>query len=223
MGSELVLQVTSEQWRDVEADDAFKATLVFLEKFTKSPETLSVSDVRAVYQAGSEQIDLEHAVIVGCIFSSMNRQVDAFGADLEEQHVERVRKLLETRGRLYERRKSPKKSPMIGPSYPDFVTHLLHSFREGKGDAPVELRRAIEARVAGATGAVREHYELPNSLASFVDKVGGDVWSLTDEDFNELKAEGWAELAIYEFVFVAAMASGIGRLEVAWSAMQEAS
>ncbi|TNE43582.1 MAG: hypothetical protein EP343_32725 [Deltaproteobacteria bacterium] len=200
-----------------------KASLVFLEKLTLRPIELDLSDAKEAMEAGLERVDLEHAVMVGCMFNSMNRLVDAFGADLSEDESKRLGNMLNMAGHAVGRSRKKKDAP-IGPDLPDFVGNILQPIREEPGDSPVEVRRSIEARLSSAVGALREQpeQELPEELATFVDLIGDDVWGLTDEHFDNLKEMGWSEEAIYEFVYTASMAAGVARLEVGWRWIEEA-
>ena len=184
---------------------------------------MTVADVAAVYAQGIEQVDLEHAIGVCFGFSVMNRMVDAFGADITEAQARRVAFALDHAGRIRSRGRRDRKDPPQGPDHPTFVRTLRESIDQVEGDAPPAIRRGIEARVAAEAGAPRSDTPaLPSPIADFVDKIGNDVWSLTDGDFVGLQEAGWSEEAIYEFVYVAAIAAGLGRLEVGWQLIEDA-
>ncbi len=223
LGTDMFHGVISEGWRDVSMEPNLKASLVFLEKLTLRPTELSVSDAKEAMGAGLERVDLEHTVMVGCMFNSMNRLVDAFGADLSEEESKRLGSMLNMAGHAMSRSRK-KKDPPLGPALPDFVGNILQPIREEPGDSPVEIRRSIEARLSSAVGAIREppEQELPEELATFVDLIGDDVWGLTDEHFDILKQAGWSEEAKYEIVYTASMAAGVARLEVGWRWIEEA-
>jgi hypothetical protein len=222
LGSDLFHGVISEEWRTFPMDENIRGALVFLEVMTLRPEELGREDVQAARSAGLERIDLEHAVMISSMFNSMNRLVDAFGADLTEEQSGGLATMLDMAGRVTAK-STRKKDPPFGKRMPDFVEHILLPVRESEGDSPAGLRRAIEARISTAIGAKRSvvsEEELPPDLATFVDMINEDVWGLTDEDFEQLKAR-WSEEAIYEFVYSASMAAGLARLEVAWQVIED--
>lgn len=76
------------------------------------------------------------------------------------------------------------------------------------------LRVAIEARVAAVSGATREPAgDLPPEVADLVDTLAADGHGVTDAHIGALTSADWSEEAIYEMVFVASFAAGVGRLE----------
>lgn len=224
LGADFVNSITSPSWREADIPPAMKATLVFLEKLTLRPEEVTPLDAKAALDVGVEPIDLEHAVIVLTAFSVINRMVDAFGADVSDELALQAGKVLDRAGGLIGKKaKEGVKDPPFAGRIPDYIDAYLTPIREGEGDAPQDIRVAIEARVAASAGTERPTLELDPVIADFVDKVGGDVFSLQDEDFANLQAIGWSEEAIYEFVFVASVGSAMGRFECAWNVINEAS
>ncbi len=80
----------------------------------------------------------------------------------------------------------------------------------GPGETELELRKAIEARVAELGGSRRpkSDSDVPPELESYVDKVGRHAYKVTDDDIEKLKSAGYSEDAIFEITLSAALGAG---------------
>jgi alkylhydroperoxidase family enzyme len=68
-----------EDWRTAPMEPRLRATLGFLEKMTREPESLGPADVEAVRAAGVSQTALNDAIAVCFTFNVINRVADALG------------------------------------------------------------------------------------------------------------------------------------------------
>ena len=102
------------------------------------------------------------------------------------------------------------------------IKSLSSAVLKGPGETELELRNAIEARVAELGGSRRPKSDsgVPSELESYVDKVGRHAYKVTDDDIEKLKSAGYSEDAIFEITLCAALGAGIGRLERGLSALK---
>jgi uncharacterized peroxidase-related enzyme len=69
--------------RSAPIDEKLRETLVFLEKLTVAPRTVSSEDIAALHRAGLSDDQIENAVEVCVHFCMINRLADTFGFRLE--------------------------------------------------------------------------------------------------------------------------------------------
>jgi alkylhydroperoxidase family enzyme len=62
--------------------------------------------------------------------------------------------------------------------------------------------------------------DVPNDLATYVDKVAKHAYKVTDEDVEGLKAAGYCEDEIFEITVAAALGAGLRRYEAGVRAMR---
>ncbi|MEM9460584.1 MAG: hypothetical protein AAGF11_40825 [Myxococcota bacterium] len=216
MGAELVdLILSPDGWRTAPVEPRLAATLMYLDRLTREPESVTEAFIDEVIAAGATPSGLESASLVCLVFSVINRLVDAFGADLSPVEAQTLGAVLDKGGSAVARlRGRPKPWVRYGGTIPAPLTTCLQEVRQGKGDAPPPIRAAIEARVARQAGTIRpEPPALPEEVTDLVDTIAADAHGVTDAHIDRLKAAGWSEPAVYEFVFVASFAAGLGRLE----------
>jgi alkylhydroperoxidase family enzyme len=209
--------VLSEDWARAPVDARTLATLRYLEVLTRSPRSVDETSVQQAVDAGANPGALEQATLMAFLFAYMNRMVDAFGADVSPEQAEVLGKFLETAGSGAElvSRVRPWQRP--AGELPKSVLDQLELVRGSEGDAPADLRIAIEADVARRSGAVRERpAELPEAVRRLVDVLAEDAHGVTDAHIDDLRGD-WSEEAIYEFIFVAAFGAAVGRLERSWT------
>ena len=96
----------------------------------------------------------------------------------------------------------------------------MDSIRTAATTAPgittAALRDAIESRAARDAGGRRlptDELIIPEDLSGFLAKVSARPYEITDEDIEQLKANGYTEDAIYEITVCAALGEGLARLE----------
>ena len=206
--------VLSDDWARAEAPAALQATLVYLEALTRAPTAVGPADIDQALAAGVSPGALEQATLMVGLFAYMNRMVDAFGADVTPEQAEVIATRLDTIGGGSERLARPKPWQRQHGALPKRIVEQLALVRSGPGDAPAELRTAVEARVAAASGGQRPAAApLPASVAALVDVMTADAHGVTDAHIDALKADDWSEEAIYEVVFTASFAACVGRME----------
>ena len=170
--------------------------------------------IQRTLAAGVSPGALEHATLRCWLFSYMNRMVDAFGADVTPEQAEVLAKTLDSVHGRVEGLRGTKPWKRFAGEVPRELLDQLELIRTGEGDSPAELRTAIEARVALAAGGVRDSpAELPEAVAALVDVLAADAHGVEDAHIDALRAAGWSEEAIYEMIWVASFAAGLGRTE----------
>lgn len=201
-------------WETADLSAELRGTLGYLEALTRRPDSVDRAAVDVALGYGVEPGALEQATLMVALFSYMNRMVDAFGADVTPEQADQIASFLDKAGGGAEFLSRPKPWQRLRGQIPAALTEQLDVIRTGDGDCPAEIRTAIEARVAAESGARRTVAEpLPDEVEALAATLSADAHGVTDGHFADLKAEGWSEEAIYEMVFVASFAAGIGRLE----------
>lgn len=216
MGAEVVDAILSpDGGHKAPVEPRLQATLVYLDRLTREPTSVTEAFIDEVLAAGASPSGLEHASLNCFVFSVINRMVDAFGADVSPAQAKTLGAVLDKGGGAVARLQGrPKPWARYGGTLPAPLTTCIREIRQGKGDAPPRIRAAIEARVARQAGAIRpEPSAIPEEIIDLVDTIAVDAHGVTDAHIEGAKAAGWSEAAIYEFVFVASFAAGLGRLE----------
>lgn len=205
--------VLSDDWREAKATPRLMATLEYLFRLTRRPLEVDASVVDAAVAAGASPGALEQATLMAMLFAYMNRMVDAFGADATPAEAERLARVLNTVGGGAELISRARPWKRFAGEVPESFVAQLEEIRMGDGDSPASMRRTIEAYVAGRSGGRREPgAALAPPVQRLVDTLVADAHGVTDQHIDDLRAE-WSEEAIYEFIFVASFAAGLGRLE----------
>lgn len=105
----------------------------------------------------------------------------------------------------------------------ELFQRLRESVLESPGTTHPELRRALESRVARASGRRgREHQPdaIPEVLRTYVDKLARHAYQITEDDLAALQRAGYSEDAIFELSIAAAIGAGAGRLERGLAALR---
>ncbi len=97
--------------------------------------------------------------------------------------------------------------------HPANIKALTEAVLNSEGISKLEIRHAVEARVAKHGGATRQAEVLPDDLIAYVDKVAFHAYKVTDEDIENLKASGYSEDEIFEITVSAALGAGLARVE----------
>lgn len=203
----------SDDWASAPVDARLMGTLEYLHTLTRTPNDVDESTVQAALDAGASAGALEQATLMATLFAYMNRMVDAFGADATPEEAEKIAKVLNTIGGGAELLSREKPWQRLAGEIPGPLVEQIREIREGEGDSPADLRRAIESSVAGRSGATRPPAgELPPAVARLIDTLATDAHGVTDQQIDDLRPD-WSEQAIYEIIFVASFAAGLGRLE----------
>lgn len=206
-------------WRRAPVGPVRGAALVWLDALTLRPETLGSEDAAVARAAGLGDAALEQAAVVAAAFATMNRLVDAFGADLPEADLERNRLGLEAEGRLLGLT-DLRRGRWSGGAASSAAGALRRALREGDGDAPLALRRGIDDAVRLRLGLAASETALPAPVRALVEAITVDARRVEDAHFDALRALGLSDEALYELVFTAAASAGLGRLERADQALR---
>lgn len=75
-------QAVLDDYHTAPIDGKLRATLAYLEKMTKTPESLGPDDARAVYAEGVSEAALVDAVYICALFNLIDRVADALGFDI---------------------------------------------------------------------------------------------------------------------------------------------
>jgi uncharacterized peroxidase-related enzyme len=70
--------------------DKMKPVLRYARKLTRQPDSITQSDVDAMFYAGWNETALYHTVAVTALFNFMNRLVEGLGLELDPAHVKRA-------------------------------------------------------------------------------------------------------------------------------------
>jgi len=218
-------EVVDQCFEDVklaDIDQHLKATIIMIKKLVDQPTEFSAKDVEATLNTDVTVSALEHAILIAMTYNIMNRLSDALGADIPKDKVETAARIMNMQGQrpLKNRVKDGKSIPYSG-SEPEELSKLKYAVLSGPGTIEPIVRRAIEARVASSTGAIRTKYDLSSDLYKYVDKVGKHAPDILDEDIQQLKDHGWTEEQIFEITFAAAAGAGFAIQEIGWNKIAE--
>jgi alkylhydroperoxidase family enzyme len=100
--------------------------------------------------------------------------------------------------------------------YKAATQRMIETVLTTPGDAPSQLRQAVEARAATLGGFVQEGRDVedvPPEVTTYVDKVARNAYKVTDADIDRLRQAGYSDDAIFEITLSVALGAGIGRLE----------
>jgi hypothetical protein len=105
--------------------------------------------------------------------------------------------------------------------YQTKIDRLINAAVNSSGDTSTSLRRKIidrgKGRLTDPHGSIEE---LPAEWARFADKMASNSTGITDHDIDVLHNAGHSDDAILEVMECAALAEGIGRLEVVRAALE---
>ncbi|MEM6294916.1 MAG: hypothetical protein AAGA54_26835 [Myxococcota bacterium] len=188
--------------------------MTFLEALARRPNEVGEDAVNRAIGGGATAADLEHASMMVALFSVMNRMVDAFGADVTQEQADAIGRALDTAGGAMALGKRSASWTRLRGATPARLLAQRDAIQTGDGDAPAELRTAIERHVARSSGnPTAESLPLPPELEAIAVTLAEDAHGMTDAHIQDGLHAGWSEEALYEFIFCAAFGSGLTRLE----------
>ena len=103
--------------------------------------------------------------------------------------------------------------------FADDLKFLKDSVLGGSGESSPEQRQSVESYAASLSDANPQY--LPDLLRAWIDKVARHAYKTTDDDVQNLKADGYSEDQIFELTIAAALGALRVRLECALSAIKE--
>ena len=104
---------------------------------------------------------------------------------------------------------------------PRCVQDVLHALLGPAGKSDAALRLAIFDLTRTPAGKAGE-LPCPTVLAALMEKIADRPWTVSDEDFTKLRAEGYSEDQIFELTTAAAAGAGMRRLDAGWRALEAA-
>lgn len=211
LGEDYVFSVLSENWRQAPVTDRVLAALEYLDVLTMHPDTITVEQLQAWQERGLTPLAFEVLTAVCFCFSVMNRMVDSFGMDIDDEQVEQVRRGM-GRNNTITGRVLQQHSEATHGEFPAGFVALRESIYEGDGDLDVATRRAIATRVIEGDEGVAD---LPHTVVALVDTIATKAFEVTPGMIEDLKVT-YSEAAIYEMVFTTSAATGIRRMARLW-------
>jgi len=99
---------------------------------------------------------------------------------------------------------------------PSTLQKAIEALLVQTGETDRSLRREVLEHNRNSSGQV------PELLRGLVDKVSQSPWTVTDEDFAQLRAAGYSESQLYEVTLAAALGAGLARFDAGLRAIEEA-
>jgi alkylhydroperoxidase family enzyme len=214
-------------WTAAEIGERLRAGLRLVEAMTKHPQDIDIAFVAALRDDGLDDRAIEDAASVAFQFNLINRLSDAFDFPLlDDEQRRKLAKALDRASRVAGRRR-PSPSHARGADGLLRPVELELSRERGlstPGLTDPALRRAVEARAASWFGGRREQAAedsalLSEPLGAYVDKVARWAYKVIDEDIDGLREAGYADEAIFELSFAAAMGAAIPAVEQVFAAL----
>lgn len=82
---ERLVEAVQRDWRTADLSPAQRALCAFAEKLTREPARMQEADVRALRDAGWDDVQIHSAIQVVAYFNYINRVADAVNVDLEPE------------------------------------------------------------------------------------------------------------------------------------------
>jgi hypothetical protein len=101
--------------------------------------------------------------------------------------------------------------------FPFSLQQALDALLTQPGETTPSLRREILDRNRSGSGSV------PEDIRSLVDKIAHQPWSVTDQDFDRLRAAGHSDGHLYDITLAAALGAALRRFDAGMRAIDEAS
>ena len=92
------VRATEDGAHEGEVDDRLLPVLAFAGKLTRTPGAVGQGDIDGLRAAGWSDQAIEDAINVASLFNYMNRLVDAFGIEGNEDYFRQIGRTLATRG-----------------------------------------------------------------------------------------------------------------------------
>ncbi len=80
--NQAIVDATLQDYQSAPISERLKAALVFIEKMTRHPDSLTAADARAALTAGTTREDLRDAAAVAAIFNIVTRYANALDFDI---------------------------------------------------------------------------------------------------------------------------------------------
>ena len=172
------------------------AMLAFLEIFTKTPDAVTVEQVRTFTPR-----EVEDAMAVATLFSITARCANAFDfAILNERDLSRGAKRMLVQGYVFGKRK-----PQGPPDHRALADELHKHVLEGPGITDSALRQAMASRAAGGPSLEEAAYD---DLAL---QIGQASYKVTDGQVRKVVQKAGSEKAAFELMVAAAVGAGFYR------------
>jgi hypothetical protein len=98
---------------------------------------------------------------------------------------------------------------------PSYLQKAIHAILTTPGATEIAVRRAVLERTRAGSG------QLPEPLRELIDKIADSPWTVSDEDFHNLRRAGYSEEHIYELTMAAALGAGLQRFDAGLRALEQ--
>ena len=106
--------------------------------------------------------------------------------------------------------------------YAIWPRRLTETVLGSPGHTSIELRRAIAGRAARLEERAETGDGVPESLATYVDKIARRAYEITDADLEGLHRAGNSDDVLFEVTVSAALGAALARLERGLAALRGA-
>ena len=106
--------------------------------------------------------------------------------------------------------------------YATWPRRLTETVLGTPGHTSIELRRAVRARAARLSEGPWTGDGVPQSLATYVDKIARRAYAITDADLEALHRTGNSDDVLFEITVSAALGAALARLERGLAALRGA-
>jgi len=201
-----------EDFRQAKLGSKLQTTLAFLEKFAKTPDDITVEQVRTLLHNGISQQELEDAMAVVTLFSITVRLANALDfAVPDDSDFSRGAKRMLEQGYVF-----GKSKPQGHPGHRALAEVLRKRVLEGPGATGIALRQAMAKRTSGGPPVAEEAFD---DLAL---QIGQGAYKVTDEQVKKVVEKTGNEKAAFELIVAAAVGAGLYRLDKGLAILNEA-
>ena len=99
----------------------------------------------------------------------------------------------------------------MGTDYEPLINAVRRAVLSDEGTLPRDIREAA-----------LEYRDVPEDIQAYVTKVRERAYTVTDSDFDAMRAAGYSEDQLYELTICTALSAGLRRREIGLAAVREA-
>jgi uncharacterized peroxidase-related enzyme len=188
-----------------------RATFAFIEVLTRTPETLTADDTRAVLREGVAPQALQDAIAVVALFNVIGRCADALDYEVPgDSDFDRAAKRLLARGYAFGQGRAP-----VHPDHRALADAVRWRVLEGPGETGAALRRGMAERAAGGPPVEAPYDDLAR-------QIGQAAYKVTDEQVASVVEEAGSQRAAFELIVASALGAGLHRWRRGLETLEEA-